>query len=561
MAKHKSVTHKVNLLHSALLMASMTVAATPSVAEIRADTALVGTNEPFASNAVYFVVTDRFVDGDKSNNYPQDSGYMLPISLKGEQANVGFMGGDFKGLLEHADYIREMGFNSIWMTPIVENPAQAFSGGDEIKPEGFAMDRNKAAYHGYWGTNFYKLDKHLPSANLDYQALNKALADKGLSTILDVVLNHGSPAYTMSAEQAKSSFYGKLFDKDNNLVADHQNLAPQALKANEPLHAWFNNKPDLAQLADMDTSNPEVMDYFVGANLQWLQQGASAFRIDTVKHVPKQHWGEFTRKIRQQYPNLFMFGEVYSFDADEIGQYTQSENGGMSVLDFPLKAALNQVFADGADYHTLLAALYLKAENNPYRNPYDLLTFYDNHDMPRMAADDNGFIDAHNWLFTARGIPVIYYGSEMGFERGKGEHFGNRNYYGEQGVQQALTHPIRNALIPIAALRQSLPSLQRGLQVNLDFTENTAAFYRILQQEQGLQISLVLLNKSDVAQAIKVEDLPQGEWREPLIKQQRLLATEQVFTVPAHGVRVLVLDNAVLTQDIKTKLSGLYLAE
>lgn len=518
---------------------------------------LVGTTDPFAANAVYFVVTDRFVDGDPGNNFEHESGWSQPISLEGNQANVGYMGGDFKGILDNADYIRDMGFSAIWMTPIVENPAEAFTGGDVIKPHGFAMDRGKAGYHGYWGTNFYKLDKHLPSAGLDFAQLNRALAQKGLSTVLDVVINHGSPAYTMTEEQYQTSLFGKLYNKQGELVADHANLPPEQLDTDKPLQAFFNSKRDLAQLADMNTGKPEVMDYFVNAYLQWLGQGAAAMRLDTVKHVPGEHWGEFSRRIRAQYPGLFMFGEVYSFDPKEIGQYTFPDKGGMSVLDFPMKAAMDRVFAKGADYSELEAALFLNPRNNPYANPYDLLTFYDNHDMPRMDATDAGFIDAHNWLFTARGIPVIYYGSEVGFERGKAEHMGNRNYFGQENVDKAIEHPIRQALIPVANLRAQLSSLQRGLQLNLMFSENTAAFYRIVQDGKQAEVALVLLNKSDKAEQINLDSaLLAGNWQEPLAEKTVELKASASLVVPAHGVRVLLKHNASLPQAVIARLKA-----
>ncbi|MCL1035680.1 cyclomaltodextrin glucanotransferase [Shewanella submarina] len=519
---------------------------------------LMGTRDPFAANAVYFVVTDRFVDGDPANNFEQDSGWQLPVSLEGNSANVGYMGGDFKGILNNADYIREMGFSAIWMTPIVENPAEAFTGGDEIKPHGFAMDRGKAAYHGYWGTNFYKLDKHLPSAGLDFVQLNKQLADKGLSTVLDVVINHGSPAYTMTDEQYRTSLFGKLYNEQGELVADHGNLAPELLDTDKPLQAFFNTKRDLAQLADMNTGKPEVMDYFVNAYLKWLGQGAGAMRIDTVKHVPAEHWGEFSRRIRAQYPGMFMFGEVYSFDPKEIGQYTFPDKGGMSVLDFPMKAAMDSVFAKGADYSELQKALFLQPKNNPYANPYDLLTFYDNHDMPRMNASDEGFIDAHNWLFTARGIPVIYYGSEKGFERGKGEHMGNRNYFGQDNVDKAVSHPIRQALLPIANLRAQLPSLQRGLQWDLGYDKDTAAFYRVVQNAEGYELALVLLNKGDKSASVELSaPLLAGEWQEPMGDNNLTVGKEAELQVPAHGVRVLVRRGDKLPEQVSDKLAEL----
>jgi glycosidase len=112
-----------------------------------------GTTEPFASEAVYFVMTDRFVDGDRSNNHPEQGGanrtFDRPlVGANGVPDNIGYLGGDFRGLLSHADYIRDMGFTAVWITPIVDNPDEAFTGGNRIG-EGFFADRGKTGFHGY----------------------------------------------------------------------------------------------------------------------------------------------------------------------------------------------------------------------------------------------------------------------------------------------------------------------------------------------------------------------------------------------------------------------------
>ena len=127
------------------------------------------------------------------------------------------------------------------------------------------------------------------------------------------------------------------------------------------------------------------------------------------------------------------------------------------------------------------------------------MSFYDNHDMPRLQASDSGFIDAHNWLFTARGIPVVYYGSETGFMRGRAEHAGNRAYFGQPRVDAAPQSPIFAPLQRIAKLREATPALQRGLQVNERLQGDEAVFFRVLQQGEVAQTALVLLNKGDQA--------------------------------------------------------------
>jgi len=520
-----------------------------------------GTNEPFASESIYFVVTDRFVNGDESNDHRDQGGahrtFDIPLALPyGGTDNIGYLGGDFKGIVDHAAYITEMGFSAVWVTPIVDNPDEAFTGGDAPGWGSILTDRGKSGYHGYWGTNFYRLDEHWGSEGLDFAGFTRAMRGRGLKVVLDIVCNHGSPGFTMPVAQPQ---FGRIYAADGKLLADHQNRPPAWLDpAHEPLHRFYNAKQDLAQLADLNENSPEVLDYLAGAYLQWIGQGAAAFRIDTMAHMSPAFWKRFAARIRAKHPGYFMFGEAFNYDARKIAAYTLPESGSMSVLDFPLKAKMSEVFGSKqADYAVLADALYL--EGGPYRNPYELMTFYDNHDMARLDANDAGFIDAHNFLFTARGIPIVYYGSEMGFERGRAEHQGNRNLFGKQGIEAARNHPIRTALAKVATLRAATPALQRGLQVNLELSGNRAAFYRVLQQGGTNQIALVLLNKGADPTDFNISELLEpGDWRAALGGQPVTVRDGGSLraTVPAHGIAVYVLDAPVRRADLDARLAA-----
>ena len=523
-----------------------------------------GTLEPFASDAVYFVLTDRFVNGDPSNDQREQgkakgAAYYtfdrpVPGAPAGKHDNVGYLGGDFKGIADNAQYIRDMGFGAVWITPIVDNPDEAFTGGDAVKWGGMFTDRGKTGFHGYWGDNFRVLDEHLPSPGLDFRGFTTAMRGNGLKVVLDIVCNHGSPAFSMPKDQPK---FGEIYDANWNLLADHQNLPPAKLDPkHNPLHAWYNTGGNLAQLSDIDSTNPAVLEYFVGAYSQWIEQGAAAFRIDTIPWMPHAYWHTFVQRIRDKHPGFFMFGEAFDYDARKIAEHTWAENANVSVLDFPLKQALANLFEKpGGDFATLAEPLHLTG--GPYANPYELMTFYDNHDMPRMKASDDGFIDAHNWLFTARGIPVIYYGSDMGFERGTAEHAGNRNYFGVERIEAARTHPIRAALARIANIRASTPALQRGVQVDIELQGDRAAFYRVLQHAGTRQIALVLLNKGDAPQRFEVATMLQaGAWRSALDGTTVDVADGGRLSadVPAHGVQVFLLDAAVTQPALQAAL-------
>ena len=519
-----------------------------------------GTLEPFASEAVYFVVTDRFVNGDPSNDHRDQGGahrtFDIPVHCPdGIDGNIGYLGGDFRGVLDNAAYIRDMGFGAVWITPIVDNPDEAFAGGDPISCGSSLTDRGKTGYHGYWGVNFYKLDEHLPSAGLDFAGFARAMHGQGLKVVLDIVGNHGSPAYTMSEDQP---MFGKVYDRDGCLVADHQDLPPAKLDpAHNPLHAFYNTGGGLAQLSDFAEDNPAVLDYLAGAYEQWIGQGANAFRIDTIGWMPDAFWHRFTTRIRAKHPGFFMFGEAFDYDAGKIAGHTRARNASVSVLDFPLKQGLDEVFGKKqAGFERLAAPLYL--EHGPYANPYELMTFYDNHDMPRMDASDAGFIDAHNWLFTARGIPVVYYGSEVGFMRGRGEHAGNRNYFGQERVDAARGNPIRAALKRIADMRKASPALQRGLQVDVRLRGDEAAFYRVYEHGGVQQLALVLLNKGDAARTMEVRDyLQPGAWRDAFDGGVVEAGDSLSAQVPGHGVRVFLLDAPATRADLRARLDAL----
>jgi len=541
-------------------IAAALVNACAPVSKPDATGAFYGTLEPFASEAIYFVVTDRFVNGDPGNDHRDQGGALRTFDVAvpgpdGESDNIGYLGGDFKGVLDNAAYIRDLGFSAVWVTPITDNPDEAFSGGDPIHWRSGLADHGKNGYHGYWSDNFFRLDEHLSSPGLDFAGFTRAMRGKGLKVVLDIVANHGSPAWTMPQAQPK---YGQIFDAHGKLVADHQNLPPEKLDPqHNTLHAFYKPKPILAQLSNIDETNPAALDYFVAAYEQWIGQGAAAFRIDAVGLTPPSYWKKFGERIRARHPGFFMFGENFEYDADKIAPYTRRDGGDISLLDFPLRGQLQKVFEQsGSDYALVATALHL--DDGLYRNPYELVTFYDNHDMARLNASDAGFIDANNWLFTARGIPVVYYGSETGFMRGRPEHAGNRNYFGQPRVDAASASPIYQNLKRIANLRRNSIALQKGLQLDVNLQGDTAIFYRVYENAGIAQAALVLLNKGDSTRTLDVNDyLQAGDWRDGFSDETRKFGDRASIEVPAHGVKVYFYGHALTRADARARLAQL----
>ena len=214
---------------------------------------------------------------------------------------------------------------------------------------------------------------------------------------------------------------------------------------------------------------------------------------------------------------------------------------------------MQAVFEHGEPMYRLLE--YLHLTDGMYQNPYDLVTFYDNHDMSRLNATDNNFINVNNWLFTSRGIPAVYYGSEVGFMRGLKEHYGNRNFFGQKNIDQALNHPIAQSLQKIANIRLNHIALQKGLQINLDFDQDHASFLRVYQHDERSQQALVLLNRGDTATTITLNKfLEVGTWQDVTLDQPVEVTKHHVFDVPANGVRVFIRNASVTDQALLAHL-------
>ncbi len=186
------------------------------------------------------------------------------------------------------------------------------------------------------------------------------------------------------------------------------------------------------------------------------------------------------------------------------------------------------------------------------------MTFYDNHDMARLDATDDGFIDANNLLFTTRGIPAVYYGSEVGFMRGRAEHAGNRNYFGQQRIDAAPQSEIYRRLKRIANLRKDSIALQRGLQLDVSFRGDTAIFYRVYENAGVAQTALVLLNKADRPRQLEVREFLQpGRWRRGFGAETVEVVDRLATEVPAHGVEVYFYDEPLTRADARARLARL----
>ncbi|GAB2684785.1 pullulanase-type alpha-1,6-glucosidase [Thalassiella azotivora] len=425
---------------------------------------------PTTDERFYFVMADRFANGDPGNDTGgSPSGDRLVHGF--DPGDKGFFhGGDVAGILEQLDYIEGLGTTAIWMTPSFANKPVQGAPGDE-----------SAGYHGYWVTDFTRIDPHL-GTNEELKALVDAAHDRGMKVFFDIITNHtadvldypadaydanGSVPYVSKADEPYRDADGEPFDdrayagtgefpevdlesfpytptfrsdddrdaKTPDWLNDptlYHNRGTSTFAGEDSEYGDFPSGPYSA-LDDLWTEHPRVVEGMVDIYSTWVEDiGIDGFRIDTVKHVNMQFWQQFGPALQEAAAatgddDFLMFGEVYDADPRFMSQYT-TEGRLQAAVDFGFQAR-GVDFAKGAattgirDFYAL-DDWYTDTDSNAYQLP----TFLGNHDMGRVgsfltqafpeATDDELLARdrlAHDLMYLTRGQPVVYYGDEQGF--------------------------------------------------------------------------------------------------------------------------------------------------
>jgi cyclomaltodextrin glucanotransferase len=360
----------------------------------------------FRGDTIYFIVVDRFCDGDTSNDHGKDAMDFDPTRTDFWK----YWGGDLGGVRSRLDYVQKLGANAIWLTPVfdqIDEPIEV--GGVKMAP-----------YHGYWAKDFRRLDEHLVDRpeevrvfERDDTAFDRLVADmhaRGMRLVLDIVCNHSSPH--------EAGGRGELFD-DGVPVCRYDSDAGQWYHHQGGVSDW--NDPaqvqsrDLCGLADFNEESHAFRSYIKGAMKQWLDKGVDAFRIDTVKHMPIWFWQEFTGDMEAHKRSTFMFGEWFEGGCWDPASIDFANLSGMSILDFSWRNAVVSTLAlrSPAGFGELDAVI---GRDHLFRDATDLVTFVDNHDLPRFLSisnDPERFRMALLLTMVGRGVPCIYYGNEQ----------------------------------------------------------------------------------------------------------------------------------------------------
>ena len=403
------------------------------------------TETDFRDEIIYFALTDRFANGDPSN----DNGRLdRPGDTADPLSPVGWHGGDFAGLRQKIEsgYFSRMGFTAIWISPVVLQVPPPGNGG------GVNADQPFVGFHGYWAEDFFDIEPHFGSLT-DLKALAQTAENAGIRLIIDIVVNHtGSGADLVTAQPD-----------------------------------WFRTGAEcggddvtrcLFGLPDFKQELPEVTAYLLDT-LAFLvdEVNPAGIRMDTMKHVADSFWAEFFASgSPADRDTLWTVGEVFSSSVAQIAHYLD-DVGSPSVLDFPLREALLDSLAHGGSTRRL-ADLF--AQDTSYDDPTLLSTFLDNHDVARFVTESlnsgRGAIEAERRLdmalsliYFARGTPVVYYGTEIAM-RGAGDSFAlplgesSREDMDFAGLAQS---EFDERLAALARARQDSATLRRGTQSTL----------------------------------------------------------------------------------------------
>lgn len=332
-------------------------------------------------SVIYFMVTDRFFDGNESNNAANG-----PQTYGKDNAGL-YHGGDFAGITQKLDYLEDLGINTIWITPIVENIS-----GVQVTGEGADDVPYNAAFHGYWASDFTKLNPALGTRE-EFQTLIDQAHNRGIRIMVDIVVNHAG------------------YDTDFG----------DMIRSGDDIVSGSDQKDSLSNLPDFRTEDPAVSAQLVKWQTQWVKDfGIDYFRVDTVKHVENDTWAELKNALTEVDSDFKMIGEYAG------GGYASNGNTlGTGEMDSDLDFDFNDQATNFVKGNISSVESFLTSRNSVLNNTYMTGQFLGSHDEDgfKQKLLDGGMAEdaataasmvAASLQITAKGQPVIYYGEEIG---------------------------------------------------------------------------------------------------------------------------------------------------
>jgi glycosidase len=374
-----------------------------------------------SSDVIYLIMPDRFANGNPNNDNSKSTKEISNRSLPG-----GRHGGDIEGLIKNLDYIKELGATAVWPTPLCEDNDEAYS------------------YHGYAQSDVYKIDPRY-GTNEEYVKLSAELHQRGMKNIMDYVTNHWGWKHWMYNDLPTYNWIHQFpgYSQSNYRMTTQFDNNASKVDSKQCMDGWF-----VPSMPDLNQSNPMVLNYLTQNAIWWIEYAdLDGFRVDTYSYNDKEGISKWTKAITDEYPHFNIVGEVWMHDQAQMSYWQkdskigaiQSYNSNLpSVMDFTLHDAIGNVFnEDRQSWDRGMIQVYDNFANDfLYPNPDNLLVFAENHDTGRFneiyKSDFKKYQLAMTLIATVRGIPQLYYGSEIGMkgDKGKGDADIRRDFPG-----------------------------------------------------------------------------------------------------------------------------------
>lgn len=434
-------------------------------------------------DVIYLIMPDRFANGDPSNDDPPAARGMFDRTKPRY-----YHGGDFAGVIRHLPYLKDLGVTAIWLTPISDNA-------DFLNEREKYENQAIADYHGYGAVDFYAVEQHFGTLR-KYRELVDAAHALGIKVIQDQVANHTGPYHPWVQDPPTPTwFHGSEARHLANTWRIWTLIDPHASPAlsRSTLDGWF-----AGILPDLNQDDPEVARYLIQNTLWWIDRtGIDGIREDTIPYVPRRFWRDWNAAIHERYPAFRVVGEVFdpgpalvSFFQGGAARFDGIDSGFDTVFDFPLAFTLRKVFRGAAPMTEISKIL---ARDSLYPDPGRLVTFIDLHDLPRFLHEPGASPEAleqiFTFLLTARGIPMLYYGDEIGMTGGDdpdnrrdfpgGWREDTRNAFEPSGRDWA-AQALHRRFQKLANLRAASEALRRGAFIELLVEDEAYAFARVL---------------------------------------------------------------------------------
>ncbi len=490
----------------------------------------------FRQETIYFIVVDRFHDGD-----PENSEGPNPELYDPEHKEWGkYWGGDLQGIIDKLDYLKNLGVTAIWLTPLFEQIEDLFV--------------DSAAIHGYWTRDFKRLNPRFihkgdePSINKTqetrdtvFDKLIDELHKRNMKFILDIVCNHSNPDI--------SGKKGELYDdgvKIADFNDDKDNWYHHYGEVTNWEDEWQVQNCELAGLATFNENNIQYRNYIKSAIKQWLDRGVDALRVDTVKHMPVWFWQEFNADIQNHKPDVFIFGEWLASHPLNERSVEFANDSGMSILDFGLAMAIRQALATGESggFHLIQDVL---DQDYRYNSATELITFIDNHDMHRFQTlnpDPEIFRLAIAFIMTSRGIPCIYYGTEQYLHNdtnGDKNPYGNNDPYNRPMMESWDTDTqLYRDIRLLSGLRRLNPAVSMGSQWQKYLTPDVYCYVRRYRDS----LLFVAMNRGEPVKLEAVDtELPEGEHTDVLSRRKYEVVDGQIRNLELDSKEVIVISH------------------